>query len=86
MAIRKPKVGKSRLRCPRPRTSGRNSWSPMRDYTPCCAAERGADGASAPSLPSRKSRVTREFHSFRLVASSKIPSKSWKSRAARGLL
>src|SRR5580698_1590368 len=36
------------LRCPRPRSSGRNP--------DCIGTERGADGASAPSLPKTVSR------------------------------
>jgi hypothetical protein len=44
-------VGMARLRRPRPRISGRNPRARDAIHAPRCAAERGADGASAPSLP-----------------------------------
>jgi hypothetical protein len=43
------------LRRPRPRSSGRNESAHDATHAPRCTAERGADGASAPSLPLRAS-------------------------------
>src|SRR5262245_39875389 len=46
-------VGTSRLRRPLPRSSGRNPRAHVTHRARGCAANRGADGAGAPSLPIR---------------------------------
>src|SRR4051794_6372250 len=45
------------LRPPRPRSSGLNNYALCVNHAISCAAERGADGASAPSLPCRRKAV-----------------------------
>src|SRR5207237_7524720 len=44
-------AGMARRRRPRPRNSGRNNHAHCVTHASRCAAERGADGASAPLLP-----------------------------------
>jgi len=52
------------LRRHRPRISGRNGIARDADHAARCAAERGADGASAPSLPKTARRIA-QFNNFR---------------------
>ncbi len=63
-------VGTARLRRPRPRSSGRNTQARCVIHASRCAAERGADGASAPSLPNALDRgeIVIRHSSFGFIA------------------